>query len=549
LVRVSTDRQEKQGESLVVQKKQNAKDVETVGGRIVEEYGGAEHATPNWERKELERLLADAARNRFDALIVAYPDRWSRDNSKSAQGLEVFKKHGIRFFVGTKESDLFNPQDVFIININSAVGQLQANSQNKKAMLSKIERARSGRPSGGGKVPFGRVFDKQTLKWSIDKKKQAIIEDVAARYLAGESLDKLANEYHMDRSGLQRILTKRSGDTWVQTFESKDLNIFEEIETKIPQLLPEKIIKAIQHRTEANRTYTHGQPTHDYLLARMIFCAHCGWTMFGQSAGEHGQHRYYRHSHCTKIRGKQDKDKATWHVREGVRAELASTCKRFSVKAADLEQAVFKDLFELFGNPAAIQRAIHEAFPNADKVESLRDRQKRLEESLAKIEKAITRTIRLMNDEHMEEKHAVKELAKLQADEAEKKSQLDRVNEQLGDVPSRKIINEAARQIVTTFKSWGPIWHKTIVNDTPTQTSWADKRALCEMAFGGKQADGRPLGVYVERTDGHGKARFWNYRIFGMLDVSMKGRSDSKLDEDFVGGRRQRELLTKGINP
>ena len=71
LIRVSTERKEKQGESLVTQRKGNERDVERLGGIIAEVYGGAEHATPGWEKGEVDRLLADAARKKFDAVIVA----------------------------------------------------------------------------------------------------------------------------------------------------------------------------------------------------------------------------------------------------------------------------------------------------------------------------------------------------------------------------------------------------------------------------------------------------------------------------------------------
>jgi DNA invertase Pin-like site-specific DNA recombinase len=87
LVRVSTEKQEQQGESLRTQTKNNDRDVARLGGRIVECYGGQEHATPGWEKGEVDRLIADAARGKFDAVIVTYADRWSRDNAKSKEGL------------------------------------------------------------------------------------------------------------------------------------------------------------------------------------------------------------------------------------------------------------------------------------------------------------------------------------------------------------------------------------------------------------------------------------------------------------------------------
>src|SRR5262249_17190786 len=60
LIRVSGEKQEKKGESLATQRASNARDVVDLGGTIVEVYGGQEHATPGWEKKEVDRLIRDA---------------------------------------------------------------------------------------------------------------------------------------------------------------------------------------------------------------------------------------------------------------------------------------------------------------------------------------------------------------------------------------------------------------------------------------------------------------------------------------------------------
>src|SRR5262245_1842947 len=67
LVRVSTEKQERQGESLRVQRADCQAAVAALGGRVVAWYGAdaAEHATEGWERKELTRLLGDAKAGRF----------------------------------------------------------------------------------------------------------------------------------------------------------------------------------------------------------------------------------------------------------------------------------------------------------------------------------------------------------------------------------------------------------------------------------------------------------------------------------------------------
>jgi DNA invertase Pin-like site-specific DNA recombinase len=97
LRRVSTEQQEKVGESLRTQTTQLEKYVAELGGSIVGWYGGQEHATPGHEKKEVQRLLQDAQRKTFDAVIVTDADRWSRDNAASQAGLEVFRDQGIRW--------------------------------------------------------------------------------------------------------------------------------------------------------------------------------------------------------------------------------------------------------------------------------------------------------------------------------------------------------------------------------------------------------------------------------------------------------------------
>jgi DNA invertase Pin-like site-specific DNA recombinase len=117
IIRVSTERQKQKGESLNTQKSQILQYVANItGGTIPDycwQYCGQEHATPGQERALLDKLLADASKNLNDAVIVCDHSRWSRDNKKSKEGLEILRKNRIRFFVGPAERDLNNPTDRF----------------------------------------------------------------------------------------------------------------------------------------------------------------------------------------------------------------------------------------------------------------------------------------------------------------------------------------------------------------------------------------------------------------------------------------------------
>lgn len=95
----------------------------------------------------------------------------------------------------------------------------------------------------------------------------------------GESIGDLAEEYGVKRVNLHDALMKRSGNIWVQTVKSPRLNICE-----IPRLLPDRTIRALRQKAEVNRTYTHGQNKHHYLLSRMVFCGVCRKALTGQES-------------------------------------------------------------------------------------------------------------------------------------------------------------------------------------------------------------------------------------------------------------------------
>ncbi len=531
LVRVSTEQQEKQGESLRTQRTQNEKDVQLLGGTVVAWYGGQEHATPGYEKKEVDRLIADAAKGQFDAVIVTNADRWSRDNTKSTQGREAFKKQGIRFYVSVSEYDLFNPEHELFLNMSSAIGQFQASNQSRKSLLNRIHRAKRGIPVCG-KLPFGRLFD-QTSGWHIDHNEKALIEDVAQRYLAGEPLAKLAEEYGRNHANLHKVLTRRCGDTWEQVFDSDSLNIHEVVVTQIPRLLPDATIKAIRKKAEANKTYQHKQAKHPYLFGRMVFCNQCGYAMFGQT--NPNGHRYYRHAHTKRVK--------------------ACNCPKAWVRAEDLEDAIIRHLFECFGNPQAVKKAIEEATPNLDQVHQQREQVARLEVALAKTGKVRERILSSISRELISDADAESQLERLKQQEATQRTELDRLNDMLANVPTPESIQAVSKEVSGTFKRFKIDAAKVrlnaktrLANRCLEEMTWEEKRALAEMVFSGKRADGSRMGVYIAWIGGQEKRRrkTWKYTISGHL-IQRHGKIPMKLhaDEehgDFCGPDKQDEL-------
>jgi DNA invertase Pin-like site-specific DNA recombinase len=97
IIRVSTEAQEKKGESLYLQKRQIKETVKFVGGTIPKhcwQYCGQEHAAPDQGRKLFSKMLADCTDDLIDAVIYAEPTRWSRDQEVHARAIKVLQKNG-----------------------------------------------------------------------------------------------------------------------------------------------------------------------------------------------------------------------------------------------------------------------------------------------------------------------------------------------------------------------------------------------------------------------------------------------------------------------
>ncbi len=500
LVRVSTEKQEQQGESLRTQRADNEQNVSSLGGKIVQWYGGQEHATPGWETAEVDRLLADAAKGKLDAVIVPHPDRWSRDNARSKEGLDVLRAHKVRFFVGSQEYDLFNPVAKLFLGVSAEIGEFQAGLQNLKSTTNRIARARRGVPTGG-KLPFGRLYDRKTGEWSLDPEKQAVIRDIAARYLKGESLNRLAKEYNLNHPNLCKILREQSGEEWSINFKVPSLNIDETVPFKVPRLLDKETEKAVQHRLKANRTYLLRPPLlrHTYLLRGFVFCSGCGYRMNGQTSPE--GNRYYRHPHADRERP-CPLDPPPW------------------VRAERLEAAVIGELFRMFGSPAAIERAVRAAVPDCDKVLKQRER---LRADLDKVVKARARVVDAIADGMLSKDQAKAKLDELAERESLIGTELDKVAALLADLPDDDAVRcyvENAGGLIFVYDDHGNCDYpggNTV--GTLLDMTDLDKRVLVESVFNVPMPDGKPAGIYLNPVSGGRfcRSKQFTYTMHGRL--------------------------------
>jgi putative DNA-invertase from lambdoid prophage Rac len=92
----------------------------------------AEYVDTGWSgakanRPELSRLMQDARRRRFDAVLVWKLDRWGRSVADSIKGIQELVSLGARFIAVTQnlDTDESNPMARFLLHIMAAFAELE----------------------------------------------------------------------------------------------------------------------------------------------------------------------------------------------------------------------------------------------------------------------------------------------------------------------------------------------------------------------------------------------------------------------------------------
>ena len=95
------------------------------GWTIAGEYVDTGISGAREKRPELDRMMADAHRRRFDAVVVWKFDRFARSVSHLLRALETFKALGIEFVSLSEQMDTSTPMGKMVFTVLGAVAELE----------------------------------------------------------------------------------------------------------------------------------------------------------------------------------------------------------------------------------------------------------------------------------------------------------------------------------------------------------------------------------------------------------------------------------------
>lgn len=118
--------------------------------KVVGEYVDEGISGAKDNRPELNKLMADAHRRRFDAVVVWRFDRFARSVSHLLRALENFKALGVEFVSLSEQVDTSTPTGKMVFTVLGAVAELERSliAERVKAGLrnARVKGTRLGRP-------------------------------------------------------------------------------------------------------------------------------------------------------------------------------------------------------------------------------------------------------------------------------------------------------------------------------------------------------------------------------------------------------------------
>lgn len=178
------------GQDVGMQTRELRQFCEARGWQVAGEYLDEGISGAKDSRPELNRLIADAHRRRFDAVIVWKFDRFARSVSHLLRALETFKALGVEFVSLSEQVDTSTPTGKMIFTVLGAVAELErsliaervrAGLRNARAKGKKL-----GRPRVSVDAAKVAALRAQGLSWPKIAREMGL--SIGTVYQAGRSL-------------------------------------------------------------------------------------------------------------------------------------------------------------------------------------------------------------------------------------------------------------------------------------------------------------------------------------------------------------------------
>ena len=301
-VRESTEEQG-QGFSPGAQREAIRKFAEENGLALVGEYCDFHSGWRKAEgRPEFQRLMADAAEDRFDCVLVYHTSRFARNQVEARRYKQMLRERlGIRVVSVTQPlgDDPADPSAFLSESIHEMFDEYYSVSLSFWTRTGLREKARQGHLVGA--LPWGYKRDPDSGVAVPDGERALLVRELFERYAGGQESDRTlaawlnargarsAKGRPFSKDTVREMLLNSAYCGYVGGLRSKDRSIRGLHEPIVSEELFDRVQEVRNWRA---RVVKPGPPSEDYLLRKLLHCERCGARMHGTRGSRRGIRRY-----------------------------------------------------------------------------------------------------------------------------------------------------------------------------------------------------------------------------------------------------------------
>ena len=306
-VRVSTQEQKLHGLSLDAQKMKLSEYAQKNNMKIVEWYidEGVSGRKLIRNRPELQRMIQDAEKGKFDRIIFIKLDRFFRS---VAEYHECMKRISPVIWSTTEEEyDLTTANGRMLVNMKLTIAEMEADQTGERINIVNEYKITTGQPLSGS-VPFCfKIATDENGKKQIVKNPETeeIMEDILEHFQMHQSIHKTV--LYINAKYKVQILYKTIASVLQNPLICGEYRGNPNYckEPYVDKETFEKMQRMIKRNTKANTM------ARDYIFGGLVRCPHCGTVLRGttnHNKGKNGKVYIYKMYRCAKWRSNRSCD-------------------------------------------------------------------------------------------------------------------------------------------------------------------------------------------------------------------------------------------------
>ena len=292
-IRVSTDRQAKEGDSLEAQEKALTDYAKEHNYIIVDTYIDGGESGQKIKRANLQRMLKDVENNKIDLVIMTKLDRWFRNVSDFYKVIEVLKRNKVDWKTIWEDYDTTTASGEFWLNMSLALGQMEAKRTGERISDIFEHKFKFQKTVCSGNRKYGYNISVEK-KYIINEDEAQCIKELYSHFIETENLLETVKWFKENKKDISYASIKNYLKDISYTGKYLRKKTGELIDDFIPQIIDKETFDKAQIIFERNiKNYKFdGEYKNNYIFAGLLKCSECGNRLAGTS-NKNGN-KYYR---------------------------------------------------------------------------------------------------------------------------------------------------------------------------------------------------------------------------------------------------------------